>query len=64
MRPVAAGLILAAVLVLLQSLSGGLAAVAVALAATACLLVTRVNPLLLLGAGAGVFVGLHGAGLV
>lgn len=64
LRPVAAGLILAAVLVLLQSLSGGLAAVAVAIASTACLLVTRVNPLLLLGAGAGVFVVLHGARLV
>lgn len=64
LRPVAAGLILAAVLVLLQSLSGGVLAVAVALASTACLLVTRVNPLLLLGAGAGIFVSLHGAGLV
>lgn len=64
LRPVAAGMILAAVLVLLQSLSGGLAAVAVALVSTAVLMRTGANPLLLLGCGALAFVAGHGANLL
>lgn len=64
LRPVAAGMILAAALVLLQSLAGGWLAITVALAATAALLATRADPILLLGAGAAVFVGLHGAALI
>lgn len=59
LRPVAAGLILASVYVLLQSLAGGWPARAIALASTALLTVTRVPPLLLLGCGAVIFAGLH-----
>ena len=36
----------------------------VAAASTALLLVTRVSPLLVIGAGAGIFVVLHHAGLL
>lgn len=64
LRPVATGMILAAVLVLLQSSSGGYAAYAVALASTVALMRTRINPLVLLGCGALVFVAGHGAGVV
>ena len=60
LRPVAAGMILAAVYVLMQTLEGGWLAQAIGLASTATLMLTRVNPLLLLVCGAGVFVGLHG----
>ena len=63
LRPVAAGMMLAAVLVLLQSLSGGPLAIATALASTAALMGTRVNPLVLLGGGATLFVAGHGVGL-
>ena len=57
-------MILAAVLVLLQSLSGGLPAVATALASTAALMRTRINPIVLLGCGALLFVAGHDVGLV
>ena len=60
LRPVAAGMILAAVVVLMQALDGGWLAQGIALVSTAILMLTRVNPLLLLLCGAGVFVGLHG----
>ncbi len=53
-------MILAAVYVLLQALAGGWLAQGTALVSTAVLMLTRVNPLLLLVCGAGVFVGLHG----
>ncbi len=56
LRPVTAGMILAAVWVLLQSLEGGWLARAISLAATAALVTTRVNPLVLLACGAVVFV--------
>ena len=56
-------MMLAAVLVLLQSLSGGPLAIATALASTAALMGTRVNPLVLLGGGATLFVAGHGVGL-
>jgi chromate transporter len=59
LRPVAAGMILASVYVLLQALDGGWLARATALAATSILMLTRVNPVLLLAAGAVLFTGLH-----
>jgi chromate transporter len=64
LRPVAAGMILAATYVLLQAIDGGWFARAVAFASTATLLLTKVNPLLLISAGVVIFVGLHAAGLV
>ena len=60
LRPVAAGMILASGLVLIQALEGGWLARGIALASTALLMATRVNPLLLMAGGAGVFVALHG----
>lgn len=59
LRPIAAGMILATVYVLLNALEGGWTARAIALSSTAILLTTRVNPLLLLLCGAGVFIGAH-----
>lgn len=59
LRPVAAGMILASVYVLLGSLDGGWPARLIAVASTAALMLSRVNPLLLPVAGAGVFVALH-----
>lgn len=56
LRPVTAGMILAAVYVLLQSLDGGWLARLIAFASTGTLMMTRVNPLLLLACGAGLFV--------
>lgn len=64
LRPVAAGMILAATYVLLQAIDGGWFARAVAFASTATLLFTKVNPLLLIGAGVAIFVGLHAMGFV
>ena len=60
LRPVAAGMILASGLVLIQALEGGWLARGIALASTGLLVATRVNPLLLMAGGAGVFVALHG----
>ena len=60
LRPVAAGMILAAVYVLMQTLEGGWLAQGIALLSTTILMLTRVNPILLLVCGAGIFVGLHG----
>ncbi len=60
LRPVAAGMILAAVYVLMQTLDGGWLAEGIALVSTAILMLTRLNPILLLVCGAGFFVGLHG----
>ena len=62
LRPVAAGMILASVYVLMQALDGGWLAQAVALASTAALMASRVNPLLLIAAGAGLFLLLKSAG--
>ena len=59
LRPLAAGMILATVWVLLGALEGGWLARAIALAATALLLVTPISPLLLLALGAAAFVLLH-----
>jgi chromate transporter len=60
LRPVAAGMILASGLVLVEALEGGWLARGIAVLATALLMVTRVNPILLMAAGAAVFVVLHG----
>lgn len=62
LRPVAAGLILSAVYVLLRQLDGGWVAIATAVVSTAIVMRTRVPPLLLIGAGAGLFVVLRLAG--
>jgi chromate transporter len=59
LRPVAAGMILASVFVLIEGLDGGWQARALALASTACVMYTRINALLLIGLGAGVFTALH-----
>lgn len=58
LAPVAAGMILAAVFVLLSSTEGGWLAWAVALGSGAVLLATRVSPFLPLGVGAAVFLWL------
>ncbi len=60
LRPVAAGMILASGLVLIEALDGGWLARGIAVASTGVLLATRVNPLLLMAGGAVVFIGLHG----
>lgn len=60
LRPVAAGMILASGLVLLQALEGGWLARGIAIASTALLLVTKVNPIALMALGAIVFIALHG----
>ena len=59
LRPVAAGMILAASYVLIQSLVSGGRGLNIALVSTALLMLTPVNPLLLIAGGAGCFVGLH-----
>ena len=64
LRPVAAGMILAACYVLLQSLEGGWLALVIAFVATGALLITRINPLVLLACGAGTFMAMHAAALV
>lgn len=63
LRPVAAGMILAASYVLLQSLSGGWLARGVAFASTAVLMTMRVQPLALLAAGSLAFVCLRQLGV-
>ncbi len=63
LRPVAAGMILAAVYVLLQSLEGGWLAIVIALGSTAILMATRANAMVLLCAGAAVFAAGHALGL-
>ena len=55
LAPVAAGLILAGSLTLLEAARGGWMAWAVALASTATLMLTRVTPFVLIGAGALIF---------
>ncbi len=59
LRPIAAGMILAAVYVLLLALGGGWIARAISFVSTLILLRSRVNPLILIGSGAAVFMGLH-----
>lgn len=55
LAPVAAGMILSSVFVLLRSMQGGLLAWAVALISGTVLLFTRISPFILLGGGALVF---------
>lgn len=59
LRPLAAGMILAAVYVLLNSLEGGWLSRGIAFVSTGSLMMTRVNPLILLACGAAVFIALH-----
>jgi chromate transporter len=59
LRPVAAGMILAAVYVLLAAIQGGWAARSIALVATAALMTTRISPLVLIACGALSFVVLQ-----
>jgi chromate transporter len=59
LRPVATGMILAAVYVLFRALEGGWAPRVVALASAAILFRTRVHPLVLLACGAGIVVMVH-----
>jgi chromate transporter len=61
LRPVAAGTILAAGWVLLQALEGGWPAKAIAVLATAALMLTRISPVVLLAAGAGLFIAVNAA---
>jgi chromate transporter len=62
LRPVAAGLILAAVYVLMKQLDGGWIARLTATIATVLVMTTRINALLLIAGGAVSFVVLHYAG--
>lgn len=55
LAPVASGMVLAAFYVLLRSLDGGWLAIAIALTATAALMLSKLNPLLVIGVGAVVF---------
>ena len=64
LRPVAAGMILAASYILIGSLDSGWIGRGLALASTALLMATPVEPLLLIGGGAGCFILLHLLALV
>ena len=64
LRPVAAGTILAAGWVLLQALEGGALAKTIAVLATLALMLTRINPVLLLACGAVAFVTIRGLAFV
>lgn len=59
LRPVAAGLILAAVVVLLQALNGGWIARGMALTSAALLIRSRINPILMISLGAAVYLSYH-----
>jgi chromate transporter len=63
LRPIAAGMIVAATYVLLQSLEGGWLALVIALASTAILMTTRANAMILLCGGAAAFAAGHAFGL-
>jgi len=63
LRPIAAGMILAAVYVLFMALEGGWWARAIAVAATGLMMGTRLNPLWLIACGAAVLSALKLAGL-
>lgn len=64
LRPVAAGMILAATYVLLQAMDGGWIARSIALISTALLMLTPVNPIILIAAGSACFMGLRLLGLI
>jgi len=63
LRPIAAGMIAAAVYVLLGALEGGLAARLIALVSTGLVMFTRVNALLLVLGGGALLIALQMAGL-
>jgi len=63
LRPIAAGMIAAAVYVLIQGLDGGWTARVIAIISTVLVMATRINALVLVGGGAGAFLLLHLAGL-
>jgi chromate transporter len=63
LRPIAAGMILAAVYVLFLSLEGGWAARLVAVLSTVLVMRSRVNPLLLVGGGGAMLVALRLMGM-
>ncbi|SAI57893.1 chromate transporter [Bordetella ansorpii] len=62
LRPVAAGMIAAAVYVLFSALDGGWAARGIAVVSTVLVMTTRVNALLLVLGGGGALLLLHAAG--
>jgi len=62
LAPIAAGLILATTLTLMQSMGGGWIAWVLAIAVAVGLLLFRLHPLLLIAAGAAAFLGLGLAG--
>lgn len=64
LRPVAAGMIAAAVYVLFMALEGGWAARGIAVVATLLMTSTRVNPLLLMGCGAFTLCAVQLSGLL
>lgn len=64
LRPVAAGLILAAVHVLMKELDGGWVAWLTAAGATVLVMKTRINVIVLIAGGAALFVAVHYAGLL
>lgn len=59
LRPVAAGMILAATYVLIQAMDGGWIARSTALVSTALLMLTPINPIVLIATGAAGFIGLR-----
>lgn len=63
LRPVAAGMILAAVYVLFLSLEGGWAARSIAVISTVLVMRTRINALLLVGGGAAAMIVLQLGGM-
>lgn len=64
LRPVATGMVLASAYVLIEDMSGGSVARAIALTSTTLMLATKAHPIMLLAFGAGIFTLLHGALLV
>lgn len=64
LRPIATGMIAAAVYVLMQGLEGGWFARAIAIVSTVLVMTTRINALVLVSGGAIMFVLLHAARFV
>ena len=55
LQPVATGMILASVYVLMENMDGGVITRLMAIVSTAMLILTKINPILLLAMGAGMF---------
>lgn len=64
LRPLAAGMIMSAIYVLLPSLDGGWVAYLTATGSTCALMSTRANPILLMAAAAGLFTTLRLVGMM